>query len=121
MGEQHVFSDRRQAGMALADSLAGGQFDDPVVFGLPPGGVPVAFEIAKALGAPLDIRRRSRRGGGLTGSPTPISNASRGAKQLSWAVVNFFIAAARRIPNSRTATSCWSTTAWRPARACARR
>lgn len=51
-----VFRDRRDAGRALADALRkAGPWRDPVVLALPRGGVPVAFEVAQALGAPLDI------------------------------------------------------------------
>jgi predicted phosphoribosyltransferase len=51
-----VFADRRDAGRRLAHRLA--ELDDAsdvVVLGLPRGGVPVAAEVATALGAPLDI------------------------------------------------------------------
>jgi putative phosphoribosyl transferase len=49
------FADRRAAGRALAQVLAEKSLIAPVVLGLPRGGVPVAAEIARALGAPLDI------------------------------------------------------------------
>ncbi len=49
------FANRRQAGRALAQSLRGLALADPVVLALPRGGVPVAYEIARALHAPLDI------------------------------------------------------------------
>lgn len=50
-----LFADRRDAGRKLAKTVSGRDFRDPVVLALPRGGVPVGFEVAKALGAPLDI------------------------------------------------------------------
>ncbi len=50
------FHDRREAGQLLARQLA--QYkdrDDVVILGLPRGGVPVAYEIARHLRAPLDV------------------------------------------------------------------
>jgi putative phosphoribosyl transferase len=49
------FADRREAGQLLAEALARLDLDDPVVLALPRGGVPVAFEVAKTLEAPLDL------------------------------------------------------------------
>jgi predicted phosphoribosyltransferase len=50
-----IFRDRSDAGRALAGRLAGlAGPPPPIVLGLPRGGVPVAHEIAQALGAPLD-------------------------------------------------------------------
>jgi len=50
------FVDRRQAGQFLAQRLAGYRDDASViVLALPRGGVPVAFEVARALDAPLDV------------------------------------------------------------------
>lgn len=49
------FSDRSEAGRALAARLAEMKIADPVIFALPRGGVPVAAEIARALNAPLDL------------------------------------------------------------------
>ena len=50
-----IFSDRADAGRQLAARLAGVLLSDPVVMALPRGGVPVAFEVARALNAPLDL------------------------------------------------------------------
>jgi putative phosphoribosyl transferase len=51
-----VFTDRGAAGRALADRLQSyAGRGDVVVLALPRGGVPVAFEVAAALGAPLDL------------------------------------------------------------------
>lgn len=50
-----VFRDRRDAGHALAAALADEADKRPLVLGLARGGVPVAAEIAAALGAPLDV------------------------------------------------------------------
>lgn len=64
------FRDREDAGRRLADELAGldlveslggsdapaaGPRSRPIVLGLPRGGVPVAAEVARVLGAPLDV------------------------------------------------------------------
>jgi putative phosphoribosyl transferase len=50
------FRDRTDAGQALAGDLAGyAGRKDVVVLALPRGGVPVAYEVARALGAPLDV------------------------------------------------------------------
>jgi putative phosphoribosyl transferase len=51
-----VFHDRHDAGKVLASQLARfANRSDIIVLALPRGGVPVGFEIARALGAPLDI------------------------------------------------------------------
>jgi predicted phosphoribosyltransferase len=49
------FEDRKDAGHKLAVALAKYKGDHPVVLALPRGGVPVAAEVAAALGAPLDL------------------------------------------------------------------
>src|SRR5438552_14985232 len=51
-----LFTDRSEAGRVLASKL--GRYagrDDVVVLAQPRGGVPVGYEVARALGAPLDV------------------------------------------------------------------
>lgn len=50
-----IFEDRSRAGEQLARRLAAYAGTDTRVLALPRGGVPVAYEVASALGAPLDV------------------------------------------------------------------
>jgi predicted phosphoribosyltransferase len=51
-----LFRDRREAGRLLAEKLAGyANRPDVIVLALPRGGVPVGYEVSRALGAPLDV------------------------------------------------------------------
>ena len=56
MDDYQAFTDRRDAGRVLASRLAtyAGR-DDVTVLALPRGGVPVAHEVASALGVPMDV------------------------------------------------------------------
>src|SRR5713226_6750456 len=50
------FHDRTEAGRLLGSALAGyAHRPEVLVLALPRGGVPVGFEVAKALGVPLDV------------------------------------------------------------------
>ncbi len=57
MLENHLplFNNRHAAGKQLADALLHLHLQNPIVLALPRGGVPVGFEIARSLNAPLDI------------------------------------------------------------------
>ncbi len=50
-----LFQDRSEAGAKLGHALIALGLRDPVVLAIPAGGVPVAIEIARILGAPLDL------------------------------------------------------------------
>lgn len=50
-----TFRDRSDAGRQLASRLLGLRGEKVVIMALTPGGVPVAFEVAQALSAPLDV------------------------------------------------------------------
>jgi putative phosphoribosyl transferase len=53
---REAYRDRREAGRILADRLGGlAGNPDVVVLALPRGGVPVGYEVARRLGAPLDV------------------------------------------------------------------
>lgn len=49
------FADRTDAGIRLGIRLITASLDQPVVLALPRGGVPVGYEVARTLGAPLDV------------------------------------------------------------------
>ena len=49
------YRDRRSAGVTLGAAVAGENPRRPVVYALPRGGVPVGFEVSRALGCPFDV------------------------------------------------------------------
>ena len=55
--ESRRFADREEAGRELGAALAGrfGGRDDTIVLALPRGGVPIGYQVARALRAPLDV------------------------------------------------------------------
>lgn len=55
MRRRMTFADRDEAGLLLAERLAGMDLAAPLVLALPRGGVPVGAQIARRLGAPLDV------------------------------------------------------------------
>jgi len=83
------FRDRADAGRILAADLAhlAGR-DDVVVLGLPRGGVPVAYEVARALRAPLDVFLARKLG--VPGQPELAMGAiaSGGVRVLHQAVID---------------------------------
>src|SRR5436309_10035174 len=85
------FSDRREAGVELASKLR--QYagrNDVVVLALPRGGVPVAFEVAESLDAPLDIFLVRKLG--MPGHPEYAMGAiaSGGVRVLNQDVVRWY-------------------------------
>src|SRR5437773_6865250 len=53
---KRIFKDRIEAGQFLADNLTNyTDRRDAIVLGLPRGGIPVAYEVAQKLHAPLDV------------------------------------------------------------------
>jgi putative phosphoribosyl transferase len=55
MSGRNRFADRQEAGRKLGEAVARLKLADPLVLALPRGGVPVGFEVAEAIDAPLDI------------------------------------------------------------------
>jgi putative phosphoribosyl transferase len=80
-----LFRDRAAAGRVLAEALTG--FEDAVVVGVARGGVAVAAEVARALGAPLtavDVERVNARGlrlGAATANAPPYLRERHGVPE----------------------------------------
>jgi putative phosphoribosyl transferase len=83
-----LFANRSAAGRELAAALEGYRDrDDVIVYGLPRGGVPVAYEVATALGVPLDVLVVRKLG--VPGHPELAMGAvaSRGVRVLNDTIV----------------------------------
>ena len=91
MDDYQAFIDRRNAGRVLATRLAkyAGR-DDVVVLGLPRGGVPVAYEAASALGAPIDVFLVRKLGTPGHRELAMGAIASRGVRVLNEDVVHWY-------------------------------
>lgn len=103
------FRDRRDAGRRLADALAADHFVDPIVLALPRGGVPMGYEIATRLGAPLEVFVARK-----VGAPGR-EELGIGAVAEGGATVAAPSARELGVRPSKEATSSWSTMASRPA------
>lgn len=79
-----MFTDRIQAGQLLADQLSQSNLENVVVLALPRGGVPVAAQVAKRLGAPLDLILV--RKAGLPGHEELALGAIAGPDGADWVV-----------------------------------
>ena len=79
------YRDRRHAGVELARQLADVKGQDVVVLALPRGGVPVAFEVARALDAPLDVFvvNPISSGSALMNAATCLRSSSQRASHVS--------------------------------------
>jgi len=140
------FRDRRDAGRGLARALLGyADHQGVTVLGLPRGGVPVAYEVAKRLRAPLDVFLVRKLGvpgqeelamgaiasGGirvlnrdviaLAGLTDDIIDAVAAREERELERVNGSIAAAVRLCPSPGGPSSSSTTGSQPAPPCGRR
>jgi len=94
MNGRALFRDREEAGHWLAAELAGyAGRGDLLVLALPRGGVPVAFPVARALGAPLDVLVVRKLG--VPGHP----ERAMGAIAAGMAVVEPDVVASLRIPD----------------------
>lgn len=82
------FKDRRDAGVQLAERLRELDLEQPLVLALPRGGVPIGFEIAAELRAPLDVIVVRKLG--APGQPELAAGAvgEGGVTVLNWEVIN---------------------------------
>src|SRR5947207_15915628 len=143
---ERAFPNRAEAGRLLAEKL-GNYVDrsDVVVLGLPRGGVPVAYEVAQRLGAPLDVFVVRKLGvpgfeelaagaiasGGVRVLNEDVMRALPNADELIESVTERETVEldrreqtyrnGRAAPSCATASSFWLTTDWRRVQPCALR
>jgi putative phosphoribosyl transferase len=82
------FHDRAEAGSRLAERLSYLNGEPLVILGLPRGGVPVAFEVARALGAPLDVIIVRKLGVPFQSELGMGAIGEGGVRIVNWEVVN---------------------------------
>jgi predicted phosphoribosyltransferase len=83
-----AFHDRRDAGSRLAGAVATrGGLTDPIVLALPRGGVPIGYEVARRLGAPLDVLVVRKLGMPWQEELAIGAIASGGASVINWDLV----------------------------------
>jgi len=85
-----IFEDRRDAGQALVSDIRRCELQDPLVLGLPRGGIPVAYEVAIALSAPLDVILVRKLGAPLQPELAIGAIASGGIRVLNEDVLRLF-------------------------------
>lgn len=90
LGHRPLFADRVEAGRMLAQNLEEYEGENALVLGIPRGGVPVAAEVAKAIGGELDIIVARKLG--APGSPELAIGAvtSNGGRYLNDRVIGEF-------------------------------
>ncbi len=81
-----MFADRAEAGRLLAARTEELQLEYPIVYALPRGGVPVGAEVARLLGAPLDVAFVRKIG--APGQPELAVAAVAGASEAPEIVLN---------------------------------
>jgi putative phosphoribosyl transferase len=81
-----MFADRADAGRRLGAALARYRDQSPVILALPRGGVPVGLEVARALGAPLDVIV-VRKLGAPGHEELAVGAIAAGAAYVDWPIV----------------------------------